>query len=73
MKVVVILMKLKLMRTLHNNEVGVVFAKNTRIVVLFVEVDEHEHMSVLLVAHDISCAYVITLVRRSRCSHRGSA
>ena len=53
------------------NKVGVVFAKHTRMVVLFVEVDEHENMSV--VAHDISCAYVITLVRRSRCSHRGSA
>ena len=54
-----------------NNKVGVVFAKHTRMVVLFVEVDEHENTSV--VAHDISCAYVITLVRRSRCSHRGSA
>ncbi len=42
----------------HNNKVGVVFAKHTRMVVLFVEVDEHENMSV--VAHDISCAYVIT-------------
>ena len=53
MKVVVILIKLKLMRTLHNNEVGVVFAKHTRMVVFFVEVNEHEYMSVLLVTHDV--------------------
>ena len=42
-----------LMRTLHNNKVGVVFAKHTRVVVFFVEVDEHENMSVLLVTHDV--------------------
>ena len=39
--------------TLHNNEVGVVFAEHTRVVVFFVEVDEHEYMSILLVTHDV--------------------
>ena len=46
-------MNLKLMRTLHNNEVRVVFTEHTWMVVLFVEVDEHEDMSVLLVTHDV--------------------
>ena len=41
------------MTTLHNNEVCVVFAEHTRVVVFFVEVDEHENMSVLLVTHDV--------------------
>ena len=39
--------------TLHNNEVGVVFAKHRRVVVFFVEVNEHEYMSILLVTHDV--------------------
>ena len=43
-----------LMRTaLHNNEVGVVFAEHTWMAVFFVEVDEHENMSVLLATHDV--------------------
>lgn len=41
------------MRTLHNNKVGVVFTEHTWMVVFFVEVDEHENMSVLLVTHDV--------------------
>ena len=41
------------MTTLHDNEVCVVFAEHTRVVVFFVEVDEHENMSVLLVTHDV--------------------
>ena len=36
-----------------NNEVGVVFTEHTWMVVFFVEVNEHEHMSVLLVTHDV--------------------
>ena len=43
------------MRTaLHNNEVGVVFTEHTRLVVFFVEVDEHENMSVLFITHDVT-------------------
>jgi hypothetical protein len=38
---------------LHNNEVCIVFAKHTRVVVFFVEVNEHENMSILLVTHDV--------------------
>ena len=38
---------------LHNNKVGVVFTEHTRVAVFFVEVDEHEYMSVLLVTHDV--------------------
>ena len=45
-------MNLNLMMTLHNNKVCIVFTEHTWMVVFFVEVDEHENMSVLLVAHD---------------------
>ena len=41
------------MTVLHNNEVCIVFAEHTRVVVFFVEVNEHENMSVLLVTHDV--------------------
>jgi len=41
------------MTALHNNKVGVVFTEHTRMVVFFLEVDEHGNISVLLVTHDV--------------------
>ena len=42
-----------MMTALHNNKVGVVFTERAWVAVFFVEVDEHENMSVLLVTHDV--------------------